>query len=128
MQILVIALCFLVVATDGFDTADIGYIAPTLKVQWSLKPQQLAPALPQVFGLMTTAFSGPLADRFERKTVLVFTTAAFDIVTIASASSCKRMHLRTIRAPFAGVCANYSKPLNVAKELTGSLCVAICTP
>ena len=56
MQILVIALCFLVVATDGFDTADIGYIAPALKVEWSLNPQQLAPALPQVFGLMTTAF------------------------------------------------------------------------
>jgi MFS transporter, AAHS family, 4-hydroxybenzoate transporter len=32
-QITVIALCFLIVAIDGFDTAAIGYIAPALRAE-----------------------------------------------------------------------------------------------
>ena len=42
-QKLVIALCFAVVAIDGFDTAAVGFVAPALKIQWSLTPAQLAP-------------------------------------------------------------------------------------
>lgn len=41
-QGMVMALCFLVVAIDGFDTAAIGFIAPALRAQWSVTPAQLA--------------------------------------------------------------------------------------
>ena len=42
-QVSVVALCFLVVAIDGFDTAAIGFIAPALKAGWGVTPAQLAP-------------------------------------------------------------------------------------
>jgi AAHS family 4-hydroxybenzoate transporter-like MFS transporter len=86
-QKLVIALCFLVVAIDGFDTAAIGFIAPALKAEWAATPAQLAPLFAAgLFGLMAGAFVfGPLADRIGRKPVLVATTVFFGLATFASA-------------------------------------------
>jgi AAHS family 4-hydroxybenzoate transporter-like MFS transporter len=86
-QKMVIALCFLVVAIDGFDTAAIGFIAPALKAQWAATPAQLAPLFAAgLFGLMAGAFVfGPLADRVGRKPVLVATTVFFGLATFASA-------------------------------------------
>jgi AAHS family 4-hydroxybenzoate transporter-like MFS transporter len=71
-QISVVALCFLVVAIDGFDTAAIGFIAPALKAGWGVTPAQLAPLFGAgLFGLMIGAFLfGPLADRIGRKAAL----------------------------------------------------------
>ena len=87
MQRWVIALCFLVVAIDGFDTAAIGFIAPALRAQWGVTPAQLAPLFGAgLFGLMVGAFIfGPLADKFGRRPVLVATTLFFGLATLASA-------------------------------------------
>lgn len=87
MQRWVIALCFLVVAIDGFDTAAIGFIAPALRAQWGVTPAQLAPLFGAgLFGLMVGAFIfGPLADKFGRKPVLIATTVFFGLATLASA-------------------------------------------
>jgi MFS transporter, AAHS family, 4-hydroxybenzoate transporter len=88
-QKLVIALCFLVVAIDGFDTAAIGFIAPALRREWGVTPAQLAPLFGAgLFGLMVGAFVfGPLADKVGRKPVLVATTAFFGAATLVSAFS-----------------------------------------
>src|SRR3954452_23029854 len=83
---MVIVLCFLVVAADGFDTAAVGYIAPALRAQWGATPAQLAPLFGAgLFGLMAGAFIfGPLADRFGRKTILVSSTFLFGLMSLIS--------------------------------------------
>lgn len=88
-QLMVIILCFLVVAADGFDTAAVGFIAPALRAQWNVTPAQLAPLFGAgLFGLMAGAFVfGPLADKVGRKAVLIFATAAFAVASIASATA-----------------------------------------
>ena len=88
-QLKVMALCFLVVAVDGFDTAAVGYIAPALKGQWQLVPTQLSSLFGAgLFGLMAGALLfGPLADKVGRRTILVIATLFFGIASIASATS-----------------------------------------
>src|SRR3954468_23976888 len=73
-QIMVIVLCFLVVAADGFDTAAVGYIAPALRAQWGATPAQLAPLFGAgLFGLMAGGFIFcPLADKGGRHTPPLF--------------------------------------------------------
>ncbi len=68
----IFALCFFVVLLDGFDTAAIGYIAPSLLAEWGVERPALAPVLSAaLFGLAAGALAaGPLADRFGRKAVL----------------------------------------------------------
>ncbi|MDR1969161.1 MAG: aromatic acid/H+ symport family MFS transporter [Burkholderiaceae bacterium] len=86
-QALIVALCFLIVAIDGFDTAAIGFIGPVLRAQWNLSPTQLA----QVFvaglaGLMAGAFLfGPLGDRVGRKRMLIASVFAFGAASCLSA-------------------------------------------
>ena len=43
LQKLIMWLCFLIVAIDGFDTAAVGFIAPALKAEWGLQATDLAP-------------------------------------------------------------------------------------
>ena len=68
-QWVVFALCFFVVLLDGFDTAAIGYIAPSLIKEWGVTKPMLAPVLSAaLFGLAAGALlSGPIADRLGRK-------------------------------------------------------------
>ncbi len=89
VQVLLLVLCFLVVAIDGFDTASIGFIAPAIRADWNLSPAALAPLFGSgLFGLMAGAFViGPVADRHGRKTLLIFTVLFFGIASLASSFS-----------------------------------------
>ncbi len=88
-QWVIFALCFLIVLLDGFDTAAIGYIAPSLITEWGVSKPALAPVLSAaLFGLAAGAmFSGPLADRLGRKAVLVGSVAVFAVACLASGFS-----------------------------------------
>lgn len=85
----VVLLCFLIVFLDGLDTAAMGFIAPALSQDWgidraSLGPVMSAALIGMVFGALG---SGPLADRFGRKVVLVVSVFLFGLFSFVSAYS-----------------------------------------
>ncbi len=88
-QWVIFGLCFLIVLLDGFDTAAIGYIAPMLITEWGVTRPDLAPVLSAaLFGLAAGALSsGPLADRFGRKAVLLASVLVIGVACLASAFS-----------------------------------------
>jgi len=88
-QWLIFALCFCVVLLDGFDTAAIGYIAPSLVSEWGIERSALGPVLSAaLFGLVVGSLSaGPLAERFGRKTILSISVLIFGLACLASAFS-----------------------------------------
>jgi AAHS family 4-hydroxybenzoate transporter-like MFS transporter len=88
-QGLILLLGFLIVAVDGFDTAAIGYIAPSLVQEWSVSKAALGPVLSAaLFGLAIGGISGgPIADRMGRKLVLVISVFFFGIWSLVSAYS-----------------------------------------
>lgn len=98
-QWLVFALCFVIVLLDGFDTAAIGYIAPSLIKEWGVSKPQLGPVLSAaLLGLAAGALmAGPLADRFGRKIVLVLSVLAFGVACLASAFSANLDQLTLMR-------------------------------
>lgn len=98
-QIMIVVLCFLIVAIDGFDTASIGFIAPAIRAEWGLSPVQLAPVFGAgLVGLMCGAlFIGPFADRFGRKSVLLGSVALFGLMSLLSAASTSLQMLIALR-------------------------------
>jgi MFS transporter, AAHS family, 4-hydroxybenzoate transporter len=95
----VFALCFLIVLLDGFDTAAIGFVAPSLIGEWGVGRPALAPLLSAaLFGLTAGAFAaGPLSDRFGRRYVLVISVAIFGVATVGSAFAADLMQLTILR-------------------------------
>src|ERR1700689_137107 len=88
-QWLIFAMCFVIVLLDGFDTAAIGFIAPSLLTEWKIDRSVLAPApSAALFGLAFGALVvGPLSDRLGRRNILIASVAVFGVACIASAFS-----------------------------------------
>ncbi|MDQ3060560.1 MAG: MFS transporter [Pseudomonadota bacterium] len=98
-QWLIFALCFLIVLLDGFDTAAIGFIAPSLINEWGVSKPALAPVLSAaLFGLAAGALSaGPLADKLGRKRVLIGSVLVFGIACLGSAFAADLTQLTILR-------------------------------
>jgi len=95
----IFGLCFLIVLADGFDTAAIGFIAPSLIKEWGVTRPALGPVLSAaLFGLAAGALcSGPLADRIGRKSVLVASVLVFGVACLGSAFSASLAQLTALR-------------------------------
>jgi len=98
-QWVIFALCFIVVLADGFDTAAIGFIAPSLIGEWGVERPALGPVLSAaLFGLAFGALcSGPLADHFGRKTMLSASVLLFGVACTASSFSANLSQLTVLR-------------------------------
>jgi MFS transporter, AAHS family, 4-hydroxybenzoate transporter len=85
-QWMVASWCFVLVTLDGFDNGAIGFVAPVIAKEWGTN----MPAFGSVFGaglfgLMLGALaSGPLADRFGRKLVVLTSTLVFSVFALST--------------------------------------------
>jgi AAHS family 4-hydroxybenzoate transporter-like MFS transporter len=86
-QILVLALCFIVMMIDGFDAQAVGFVAPLISAEWGVAKASFGPVFAAgLFGMAVGALLfGALADRFGRKTIIVVCFFAFGVLTIAKA-------------------------------------------
>ena len=85
-QWFIFAVCFVIVLFDGFDTAAIGFIAPSLIGEWGISRPALAPVLSAaLFGLAAGALlAGPLSDRLGRRVMLLISVGIFGAACLAS--------------------------------------------
>jgi MFS transporter, AAHS family, 4-hydroxybenzoate transporter len=85
----IFVMCFCIVLMDGFDTAAIGFIAPSLLGEWHIAKPALAPVLSAaLFGLAFGAISaGPISDRFGRRLPLIVAVTLFGAACLASSLS-----------------------------------------
>jgi MFS transporter, AAHS family, 4-hydroxybenzoate transporter len=99
-QRLIFALTFAIVLLDGFDTAAIGFVAPSLMKEWGIGKPDLAPVLSAaLFGLAAGALvAGPLADRIGRKLVLTTSVLLFGASSLGCAWANDLSQLATMRA------------------------------
>ena len=92
-------MCFVIVLLDGFDTAAIGFIAPSLTIEWNISKPALAPVLSAaLFGLAFGALlAGPLSDRLGRRVLLIISVLIFGIACVSSAFSASLFQLTVLR-------------------------------
>ena len=90
---------FFIAFFDGYDTAVIGYIAPSLLGEWGIEKGALAPVLSAaLLGLAIGAMTfGPIADRFGRKRVLILSVMIFSLGTTISAFVQNLLQLEILR-------------------------------
>ena len=80
----VISICFFIVMLDGFDISIVAYLAPVLKKEMSLSPNNLSYLFVSgVFGLMIgSIIFGPIADKYGKKKILVLSTFLYGIGSV----------------------------------------------
>lgn len=98
-QWMILVLCFITVALDGFDTAIIGFIASDLVQEWGVQKSDLGPVMSAALvGLAVGALTaGPMADRIGRKKVLVLSILVFGGFSLITAFATSLTQLTVLR-------------------------------
>lgn len=98
-QWLIFAMCFAIVLFDGFDTAAIGFIAPSLMTEWHIDKPALAPVLSAaLLGLAFGAvLAGPVSDRLGRRVPLIASVLIFGLACLGSASATNLTQFTALR-------------------------------
>ena len=91
--------CALLLIVDGFDAQAIGYVAPLLREQWALSPDQLGPVFAAGLAGMVVGslLLSLVADRVGRRPVLIFTAFFCAVVTWATGHASSVEQLLVIR-------------------------------
>lgn len=86
-QWLLLALCFLIVATDGMDVAIMGFLAPDIIKEWGISRAAFGVVMSAApIGLAVGALLvGPMSDRYGRKKLLMTSVAWFGLFSVFSA-------------------------------------------
>jgi len=98
-QWMILGLCFLVLIADGFDTAAMAFVAPALSHELSISKLALGPVLSAaLIGLALGGLtSGPIADKYGRKRVLIGAVLIFSLASVASAFAASAPILAALR-------------------------------
>jgi len=99
LQWRILVMCFLIVLLDGWDTAAIGFVAPSIMGEWGLAKAMFGPILSAaMFGLAAGALiGGPASDRLGRKVVLVISVVAFGAFSLLSGFAHSAVELTVLR-------------------------------
>jgi AAHS family 4-hydroxybenzoate transporter-like MFS transporter len=86
VQYAIVVLCGLVMFLDGFDTQAISYMAPSIAKEWGLPKDLLGPIFSSALvGLMIGyLLVAPLSDRFGHRKLVIISTLAFALLTLAT--------------------------------------------
>ncbi|WP_042693107.1 MFS transporter [Azospirillum sp. B506] len=129
-QIGIVLLCLCTVLLDGYDTAAIAFIAPSLLTEWGLQRPDLAPVLSAaLFGLvMGSLTAGPLSDRIGRRPVLIVAVLIMGAACLASAFAGDLATLIAWRF-VTGIALGAAMPtaLTLVSEYSPSRCRALTT-
>ncbi|VFS45958.1 MFS transporter [Budvicia aquatica] len=128
-QWLIIFLGFITLSVDGFDVTAMGFIAPALIDDWQVARHDLGPLMMSgLFGLAAgSMISGPLADRFGRKIVIVGSVAFFGLASLISAWAWD-LHSLTVLRFITGIGLGAAMPniTTLIAEFAQSAVVHIC--
>ena len=88
-QVLVAAMCAVIVFVDGFDAQAMGYVAPALSAALDIPRGVLGSVISSgLVGMMVGALaSGPAADRVGRKPVLVASALIFGVGSLITSTA-----------------------------------------
>lgn len=94
-QTRIILACIAVAILDGFDVQALSFVLPVISPLWGIDKATAGHMLTSgVIGLMVgTILLGPLGDRYGRQIVLMYSLAAFSLLTIATITAASPLQL-----------------------------------
>ena len=98
-QISAIVLCGFVILFDGFDTQAMGFLVPSIAQDFGVSVGTFGPAsTAALFGLMFGALvTGPIADRWGRKSAIVLAVLVFGVMSLLTARASSLNELVLLR-------------------------------
>src|SRR6266705_5141742 len=95
----IFVLCGFCLIMDGFDVQALGYLAPAIIKEWSIKQAQMGPVLSAALVgiLVGSLFFSMLADKIGRRPVLIVATLFFSLITLWTGLAASISELRLAR-------------------------------